>query len=202
MPTYDVELKDLAAHVERKLKAMAESVPTALALTAQQGAYYIQNHTVPIAFAELKDSITAQPHDRGAQISADAPHAAAVEVGSRPHFPPIEPLIRWVKLRGMQGITKRGKIRIAPKMRAGDLNPRRIARMQAFQVATALKGLEETNQSLGVESPEVIAREIQQAIGRHGTKPYRYMFRAIPEIVKLMAKNIKQGFQQIINNGP
>ena len=196
---YNLDAKEFAAHIEKKLKAMADSVPTALALTAMDGAVYVRDNTIPVAFGELRDATEAHPTRTGAQISTRAPHAGAVEMGSQPHTPPIEPLIKWVKLRGMQGLTKRGAIRHVPSYKTS-LNPRRIARIQAGQVATALKSME-SGGALSTDAPEQVARAIQHAISKHGTKPYKYMFKALPKIVKIMVGRIKEGFQRVINGG-
>src|ERR1700723_2746681 len=62
---------------------------------------------IPVAFAELRGPLhvdATEALEGHVRIVLDAPHACAVEEGSRPHTPPLEPLIAWVKLRGMQGI--------------------------------------------------------------------------------------------------
>src|SRR5258706_767286 len=63
----------------------------------------IVKHAVPVAFGELRETV----HATGTKIVVDAPHAAPVEVGSRPHWVPLEALIKWVKLRAAQGLLSR-----------------------------------------------------------------------------------------------
>lgn len=54
----------------------------------------------PHASGGLADSLHVLFTPRTARIISDAPHFLAVDVGSRPHMPPIEPLIAWCQLRG------------------------------------------------------------------------------------------------------
>lgn len=45
----------------------------------------------------LEKSIRAYPTATGVLLKASAPHAGAVEHGSRPHMPPVAPLIAWAR---------------------------------------------------------------------------------------------------------
>ena len=68
----------------------------------------IKEHTPRGAFGALKESIfTAGPEQTGNDIlgvvSTALPYAEAVELGSKPHFPPIQPLIDWAQAKfGLQ----------------------------------------------------------------------------------------------------
>jgi len=44
---------------------------------------------------KLRQSVRAEPTPIGAAIVVDAPHAAPINNGTRPFFPPLEPLIEW-----------------------------------------------------------------------------------------------------------
>lgn len=50
---------------------------------------------------ELMRSIDKIDTDTGALIEANAPHAAFIEYGTRPHYPPIQPLAEWAKRKGL-----------------------------------------------------------------------------------------------------
>jgi hypothetical protein len=50
---------------------------------------------------ELKRSIRTEMTAKGAIVSVDAPHAAWVEYGTRPHRPPLQPMEDWVKQKGI-----------------------------------------------------------------------------------------------------
>lgn len=69
-------------------------------------AYRLQG-MVPISIAETKPyppqdtgeltrSIKTTKKEDGAFVKVDAPHAPFMEYGTRPHFPPIEPIKQWV----------------------------------------------------------------------------------------------------------
>lgn len=56
----------------------------------------------PVDQGILKNSISHTISAQGAEIVIDAPHASAVELGSRPHWAPIGPLIRWAERHGAE----------------------------------------------------------------------------------------------------
>jgi hypothetical protein len=154
----------LAIFAQHQRKRM-RNIERAIARTARKGAKIIRGN-VPKAFGELADSVEA----KAKRIEVDAPHAAPVETGSRPHTPPLEPLIRWVKLRGMQGIDSRGRVK-SNRTRYGVIkNPNRE---QSRRVATELKSRERGG-ALGVDAPKQVALAIQRAISIGGTKPHWY----------------------------
>lgn len=49
----------------------------------------------------LRQSAGSRTLPKGAELSVDAPYAAAVEYGTRPHRPPIEPLAEWAMRKGI-----------------------------------------------------------------------------------------------------
>lgn len=58
----------------------------------------------------LRASVSMRTTKRTVVIGVDAPHADAIENGTRPFFPPIEPLIGWVKRKGFAtGRDRRGR---------------------------------------------------------------------------------------------
>ncbi len=179
MPTFKIKANDLPSirreldDVFRKHNAERRTrVRHAVVRAAISGKKYVERYTIPVAFAELVESLTVQlergPH---ASIVVSAPHAEAVEVGSRPHMPPLEPLIKWVKLRGMQGLAT-GRQR--KKLRGS------TTRWHASRVATLIKAHERKGGVVPIDAAEQVARAIQMAIAQRGTKPQRYMMKAIP----------------------
>lgn len=52
---------------------------------------------VPVDQATLKKSGNVEYHSWGATISYNAAYAAPVHEGSRPHMPPVGPLIAWTR---------------------------------------------------------------------------------------------------------
>ncbi len=131
---------------------------------------------VPVAFSELRDSI--DPHATGVKINA--PHAAAIEVGSRPHFPPIEPLIAWVKLRGMQGLVDE---RSSGRIPGGSAAPSAVAGMI---------GSMEKGGAVSVDAPRRIAFLIARSISKRGTKPHFYARDSIPTAERLLHQQMQK----------
>lgn len=128
----------------------------------------------PKAFGPLRESIHVVDQANGARIVADAPHAAALEVGSRPHWAPLQPLIEWVILRGMQGITASKRRGLAPKHRA-----------QAAWVADRIAEFGDGSSS-PTSAPVEVARAIQHKIAVRGTPPTNYMGGSQGEIFAIL----------------
>jgi len=51
----------------------------------------------------LRRSVEVDNLPDGALLSVMAPYAAAVEDGSRPHMPPVAPILEWVKRKRLAG---------------------------------------------------------------------------------------------------
>jgi hypothetical protein len=172
MPTYRVGgfgalVHALAAHQAARDKRVRDAVER----TAKAGVGVVKRHA-PVAFGELREST----HARGTTIVVDAPYAADVELGSRPHTPALGPLIRWVKLRAAQGLLserERGRL------------PGPTTRAHAESVSGALAGLE-SGGALDVDAPIRIAKAIQHAISLRGTKPTFFARSSLPEIRTLL----------------
>jgi hypothetical protein len=106
-----------------------ELVEQELALTLSESSAFIQAHLVSNmprgATSHLAQSITTitpVKHVEGmaAYIGTSLPYAPAVELGTRPHMPPITPLIDWVQaVLGLDGDeAKSVAMRIAWKIKA------------------------------------------------------------------------------------
>lgn len=142
MTVVRVELRDFPRRIEADMRARDKRVRRGLELAAVRGAAYVKTR-VPVAFETLKDSVKAQ----GTKIVADAPHAAPVETGSRPHWMPIKPLLKWVALR-----------------------------------FSHLSPAEQKN----------VAYAIRAKIAEQGTKPAWYMRGSLPEIQKILDREMRR----------
>lgn len=135
--TPEQAMRKLAKRIQSDLKGMDAGMKAAAKAVSKRAVPIVKSR-VPIAFGELRDSV--QNFDRGSDgvpvTAVDAPHAAAVEIGTRPHTPNIEELTRWVQLRGAQGLTNGGRL----KKRG--FGPGPTTAFQAKRVATLLKQLE------------------------------------------------------------
>lgn len=154
MPTLMADLEDL--HM-RYIRAMHR--------TAKDGAPLVARRA-PKAFGELQQSVHSYGTAHGSEIAVEAPHAEAVEIGSRPHVVPLEDLIDWVKLRGS---LYTGGSRKADNMTIG----------------REIKSMGNRRQT-PVDAPERIAKRIQSAIAKHGTKPHWFVKNSLPLLEKLL----------------
>ncbi len=84
--------------MEHEKKRQAE-VSSATRAAANIGAKIIRANA-PKATMALADSVEVDESDNTTTVVVRAPHAQAVEIGSRPHMPPIAPLIRWAQAIG------------------------------------------------------------------------------------------------------
>jgi hypothetical protein len=77
----------------------------------------------PEALGDLKRSVEVEENE----VVVTAPHAVAVEVGSRPHMPPIAPLIRWAEVTGARD-PKAAAWAVANKIKIEGTRPRWFVR--------------------------------------------------------------------------
>ena len=171
-----VPLNQLEATINRDLAKFRKNVDRAITRTAHAAVNVIRQNA-PVAFGELSDSVYAEPH----RTVVDAPYAAAVERGSQPHAANIDALERWVKLRGMQGLSNRS-------LRGT------TSRGHARRVASQLKAME-SGGSLSVDAPRQIAWAIWHAILEHGTRPHWFVLQSLPDIEAYLDTYIKEAIQ-------
>lgn len=190
MPVIKVgSLKELATLLPKNEAARQRRVENAIRRTARRGVAVVKKN-VPVAFGELREDIeaVATPH-RGAKIVADAPHAEPIEVGTRPHWVPLDALIKWVRLRGMQGLgSTRQLSRLPGKSTFG------AARSVANQIRNHM--LTDGSDAIAADAPVQIAKQIQLAIARHGTKPHRYMDASRAEIFSILDEEIQKSLPE------
>jgi hypothetical protein len=156
----------LAATLRADLSTLEARTLRAARRTADVGRL-IPYSKAPVAFGELRDGLVSEDRPTGAAIVATAPHSASVEVGSRPHMPPLAPILAWVILRGAQGLDAAPSAKGAPAVIAG-----RIAR----------RG---NGTSTPVDAAERVARAIQHAIAKRGTRPTWFMRDSVAEVYTL-----------------
>jgi hypothetical protein len=196
-------LEELPGLIARDLERLERRVQLELAGAAIDGAHAIEPH-IPVAFAELRGSLhvdASRAVEGEIRIVLDAPHAEAVERGARPHTPPLEPLVRWVKLRGMQGLTKTGRVRRDGKiLGVGGTNARAwgpTSAAQAARVATSIRAFRATGElATDINAPVKIARAIQMAIRKNGTKPHWMVRRTLPEIEVILGRHMKRAVRE------
>lgn len=185
MKSYQVaSLGQLASLLLRHQREREARLRAAVASAARAGVSIVKRR-VPVAHGELREAVHAEERAAGAAVVVDAPHAAPVETGSRPHTPPLAPLVAWVKLRGAQGL-------LSPRQ-VGRL-PGRTTAAHAVSVAGALRSMEHDG-ALDVDAPVRIARAIQQAIARSGTKPHWYARSSLPDLRRVLGPAIRSALE-------
>ena len=182
MPTTTVKsFAELDRLLERDARDRARQVRSGVRATSRR-AVGILKRRVPVAFGELRESAHAEKTPSGARTVVDAPHAAPVEVGARPHWIPIEPLLAWVKLRASQGL----------------LTPRQIGRLpgpttqaHAISIAGRLQTMEKDG-ALDVDAPLRIAYALQAKLAKTGSPPHWYARDALPEIMTVLDTEVRR----------
>lgn len=164
--------KDLGTLQGRVLKGVEQTAD--LGKTAAYG-------RAPVAFGELREGIEVQGEGRSVKIVSTAPYSAAVEVGSRPHWPPIEPILAWVQLRGTQALDTKASGG-APRG-----TPDRVSKSIAAQG---------TDHSTPVDAALVVARAICAGIAAHGTAPTHFMLSTVPDVVKILDAYVKSNLSE------
>ena len=149
--------------VERRKKRMALAVRAVQETVLTRGPQLIQQEI---------DATTPLPVDRGtyrrgwkfvrvkegAEVYATTPYAAIVEDGRRPgKMPPIEPLVGWVKRKGL--VTGRGK-----KAQAD-------ARGAAFAIARAIAKRGIRGRKVFARASKKLRAEVRQAIKKAMATP-------------------------------
>lgn len=86
-----LHILDTALDVERDAKAAAPVNDGFLRRSIRQRAPVLSGAR------DSRGRFIAAKHSLQRDVVTDAPYARAVEFGSRPHFPPVEPLERWAQ---------------------------------------------------------------------------------------------------------
>lgn len=106
-----------------------------------------------VATGELARSVVTTRVDDGAIVKVEAPHGVFMEEGTRPHFPPLQPLEDWVRVKGFatdEAAVRRIAWAIAEKIARDGIAPRHF-------FAKAVRRLEQ-----GQIIPTEIAREMNR----------------------------------------
>lgn len=183
----------LAGHLERGQRDIKRKVTKAIRTTARKAVKPIRSR-VPKAFGELSESIQDYTHgaDGNPITAVTAPHASDVEIGTPPHKPDFEKLLAWVRLRGLQGLTKRGRLRKSFRKDQGPTTPYQARRISSMFRSLVVRG----GKGAGRHSPADAAVQIAQAISRKiekfGTKPHWYVQNSLPDIAIILDSEVRK----------
>lgn len=103
-----IRLEDLPAELRARLEQFEEAGVRALRRAARRGLGVVQRTIAatapyaPVDSAQYRRGWTVSNVADGAVVFNPVPYAPVIEEGSRPHTPPIGPLLEWArrKLRG------------------------------------------------------------------------------------------------------
>jgi hypothetical protein len=79
-------------------KAMHQSVLTLQAEVVTRTPVGVGDGPTGHARANINSEVTRQPNSITGRVKSASDHIAALEKGSRPHFPPVDALVSWVRL--------------------------------------------------------------------------------------------------------
>lgn len=168
--------------ITRRMKRLEERANKAKDRTAQAAVPIIRGKT-PKAFGELISSVHAVLGGLVTKTVVDAPHAAAVEVGSAPHTPNLDALVEWVKLRGLQGLSNLRSSRLhGPTTRDQAVTVKRMLRNEVVWRRGPRGGKLQGGQYSPIDSPLQVAKAIAKGIEVNGTPPHFYVRDSLPEI--------------------
>jgi hypothetical protein len=94
------ELQQLPAHLDEAIIKGLQSTGTRM-VGVVTGEIETAKPYPAVDRGELKQSVNARNLPDGSVVSVDAPHAPFIEYGTRPHMPPIEPLVEWARRKGI-----------------------------------------------------------------------------------------------------
>lgn len=105
MTTRSLSLEEFAEAMEELPDEVIEAVVRGLRSGARllEG-FVVQEITAAepypaVATGELAGSVVTTNFDDGAIVRVEAPHGPMMEEGTRPHFPPLRPIIDWVLVK-------------------------------------------------------------------------------------------------------
>lgn len=173
---------DFQRKLARDMKRLRKQLDAAIVKTSHDAIPIIRKNT-PKAFGHLRDSIHAGSMADVIQTIVSAPHASAVEVGSRPHLVPLGELEKWVRLRGMQALN--------PKFRKSPEKHGTSTAMQSRSVGRQLRAMR-VGGATPVDAPLQIAKAIQAAILKAGTMPHWMVRMSLPAIESKLADNMSK----------
>lgn len=180
---------------QRKLVQLVPELKVAVVRGLKSGALRLDgivleeiDHAQPypaVDRGDLRNSRQVTMHDDGADVAVTAPHAAAIEYGTRPHRPPFKPILDWVVRKGigvLQGPVPRGG-----QTRGGG---GRFASTGRRQFLEARKN-----------SAYATARAIQAKIARVGTEPRHFFAKAFRRALPLIFVEIDRELAKLARKG-
>lgn len=161
---------DVAKALPAGMRAQFAKDRRAMVSAAHLGAEIVASRA-PVDAGIVKSSVHVEAQTDGARIVIDAPHVGIVELGSRPHMPPLQPLIDWVKRHGRALGIRRARTRNAQ------------------------------GHSTESPEVVQFARALQQKIAREGTKPTYWIRKSLPLLARAFAAELARGAGGTLQDG-
>jgi hypothetical protein len=183
---HSIRLEDLS----RELSSLAEKAPALARQGLIKAAYRSEKHTVRVTDKKgvvdrglFRRSWIVEEESDGATLANTAPYAAPIEEGSRPHWPPLQPLIEWV-LRNLMGDIAGARSSGVLIERASRLTKRGRLGKRAERAGRAM-----------ITAVEV-AKGVQRKIARRGTEAKGVMRDAYPEYIDFVEDEVTRKLNQ------
>jgi len=166
------ELKEVQREIEQKIKdlhgpEMLLAIRTATLLVQRDAKI-----NAPVNTGRLRASIVPSVMSHGDVIEgivgSNVTYAPYVEFGTKPHWPPLAPIMRWVHLKKLAGTYS-----IKTKRRTGGATRQR-------------------------SEDYIVAKWIQKAIAERGTKPQEYLKKAFEKNVPRIQQMFDITVQRVI----
>ena len=211
MSTHVVSLDGFARDLRRLPKtagrAMIRGLRSAALRTKAEVVIQI-DHANPYPAVDrgtMRRSVGVDNHKDGALLSVDAPYAAAMEYGTRPFWPPMAPLIEWVKRKGMIGRVSKPKkdSALRPlKRREGEGDTAYQSRMdaRADRAAVAKSMRASMSRALTTQADAqawAIARMIRFKIAAHGIEPRHFFKKSMEKAPKFLRAEIDRELEKL-----
>jgi hypothetical protein len=200
--THEEMARMFAAQETKRAQRVVEAVHESCLLGAE-----VVAKAAPVDQGLIKMSTRAQRlGPTRSRIISDAPHSGIVELGSRPHMPPLGPILKWV--RRHRAYFTQGAVRVPRRAKPGAAKPKRkfklstrVKRFVRGLIRGALKRFgigpkksratrrttanTERRQSTEKELL-AIAQGIRFKIAKTGTKPTHFTRKQLPKLQKIL----------------
>lgn len=153
---------EIIAMIEKRLWAEIRRVAERIAMMLERAVVDVLNENDKVVSGDLKKSISSTVEEKTNQIIikvfSGMGYAAAVHEGSKPHYPPIFPIARWVQKKGIgQSFSAKSHRMIGTKKQK-----------MYYKIGNS--------ELSGTFSKEVmsVAYAIQRSIGKKGTPAFKF----------------------------
>jgi Bacteriophage HK97-gp10, putative tail-component len=167
----NVEAANLVVRLARQSKDPA--IARRAALRAANRGMGILVRRTPADTGHMRRAWRVKPLKNGARIENTAPYAGVVEFGARPHYPPWEPIIRWV--------ARQQKVSLS----GYDLS----VYGRAFPIGQP-KGVRGARKDFAVQWVVAMARGLVDKIGLEGQEPTHFIRKELPKLRKIFASEM------------